>query len=376
MSRANIFEVFCLIAFVGLSPLAPGETSGTGVVAAPSAAAYADLTNISTKMLGDIHSALPHANVIILYDAPTFAAVPYYASTAELVRAAAASLCTAEKPGFSPRLVPSLDVGTAASGLASLIQLTLPSYSIQGQTLTLDNSALVGSFATAAKETGYTVINPVYLLPAVTQKHLTCADFKASTSLADLWAFLDSEATVDQAKAANNKTLADALDAIRKMKDVLLTSGDKGPPLLGRALAVESLAHSVEQPARVAIVDMRLDAANIDSSTKTILWWRKTRFSANVSAHYWIFSAHGTGAQFGIVLVEPGYANILTKNQDLKNYGVSGAHQLAQSLPRRGNSVSCPGVLHEMKAGCAWAAVCHCDSGSAGRVIHRSVFNW
>jgi hypothetical protein len=326
MNRTNIFGVFCLIAGVLLSGVVGAETSGTGVVAAPSAAAYADLTNISTKMLGDIHSSLPHASIIILYDATTFAAVPYYAGTTELVRTAAANLCAAEKAGFSARVVPSLDVGTAASGLASLIQLTIPNYAIQGQTLNLDNSALVGSFATAAKETGYTVINPAYLLPAVAQRHLTCADFEVSTSLADVWAFLNSEAAADQAKATASKPLNDALDAFQKMKDVLLTSGDKGPPLLGRALAVESLAHSVELPAQVAVVDMRLDAANIDSSTKTILWWRKTKFSANVSAHYWIFSAQGSGTQFGIVLVEPGYANILTKNQDLKGYGVSGTH--------------------------------------------------
>jgi hypothetical protein len=327
MSRANIFALFCLLGSLGAAAPAGAEAQGNGVIAAPSAAAYADLTDVATKMLGDIHSALPQANIIILYDATTFAAIPYYASTTDLVRTAAENLCAAEKSGFGPRaIVPTLDVGSAAAGLASLIQLTIPSYAIQGQNLTLDNSALVGSFATAAKETGYAVINPSYLLPAVSQKHVTCADFRTSDSLADLWSFINSEAAADQAKAAGNKTLQDALDGFQKLKDVVLTAADKAPPLLGRALAVESLARSLEQPARVAIIDMRLDAANFDSTTKTILWWRKTKFSANVSAHYWIFAAHGKGSQFGIVLVEPGYANILTRNQDLKSYGTKELH--------------------------------------------------
>jgi hypothetical protein len=151
-----------------------------------------------------------------------------------------------------------------------------------------------------------------------------CGDFKTSTSLADLWKFANSEAAVNQAKTANKKQLKDALDAFDKMKNVLLTSSDKGAPLLGRALTAESIAHSAEHPSQVAVIDMRLDAADIDSTTRTILWWRKTKFSANVAAHYWIFSARGAGTQFGIVLVEPGYVNILRKNIDLGGFVVSG----------------------------------------------------
>jgi hypothetical protein len=317
--------IFCLTVSSAFAQTSAG-VQGNGVVAAPTAAAYADLTNASNKMLADLHSAIPKARVIILYDANAFSVIPYYASATDLVRKAAAGICSAETAGtFGPRaIVPTLDFGTAAQGLAALVQLTVPTYSIQGQTLTLDNSALVGSFATAAKGTGYQVVNPSYLLPAVGQANLNCQTAANSNSLADLWTFANSESGVAQAKAQTNPSLKGALDAFQKLKDVMTTSADKSPPLLGRALTIESLAHSVEQPSQVAIIDMRLDAADIDSTTKTVLWWKKTRFSANIAAHYWIFAAKGSGTQFAISLVAPGYVNILRKDVDLKSFAVSG----------------------------------------------------
>jgi hypothetical protein len=269
---------------------------------------------------------LPQAKTIILYDPNIFSVIPYYASTTDLVRSAATSICSAEQPGLSPRIEPTLDIGGAAQGLAALIQVTLPSYAINSQNLTLDNSALVGSFATAAKAMGYSVVNPAYLLPAVSQSQLTCQTFKASTSLADLWKFVSSEASTAQPQAEVKPLVKTALDSFQKMKDALLTSADKTPPVLGRALAVESLTHNVDNPAQVAVIDMRLDAADIDSTTKTVLWWRKTKFSANIAAHYWIFAAQGAGTQFGITLVQPGYVNLLRKDVDLKGFAVGSDH--------------------------------------------------
>jgi hypothetical protein len=269
-------------------------------------------------MLADLRGAVPQAKIVILYDANAFSVIPYYSGAIDLMRKAAASICSAES-AISPRLEPTLDFGSAASGLAALLQLTVPAVSVQGQNLTLDNSALVGSFATAAEATGFEVVNPAYLLPAVSQTTLDCRKAADSNSLADLWTFANNESSAAQAKAPNKPALKDALDAFQKLKTVM-TSADKSPPILGRALTIESLAHSVQQPSEVAIIDMRLDAADIDSTTKSVLWWRKTRFSANVAAHYWIFSAHGTGSQFAISLVKPSYVNILQKNVDLKSF--------------------------------------------------------
>jgi hypothetical protein len=319
-----------LLSFVVSRLLAQSATpaAGNGVVAAPSAAAYANLTLASNKMIDDLRASMPQATTVILYDAPTFSAVPYYLSAMDLVRSAAKSVCSAEsKPAIGPRAIaPTLDIGSAASGLASLIQVTLPAYAIQGQTLVLDNSALVGSFATAAKYAGLNVINPAYLLPAVSQHTLQCGSLDSTQSLADLWKFTSAEASkAHSLPNADKKPLKDALDGYQKMRDIFLAS-DKGPPLLSRALTVETLGQTLDAPSTVAAIDMRLDVVDIDSTTRTVLWWRKTRFSVNVAAHYWIFSTVGKGAQFGVKLVQPGYVNILKKDVNEKDFGtVSGS---------------------------------------------------
>lgn len=323
--RANIFAVFCFafgVVAVQFTAAVPApDTQGNGVIAAPTAAAYENLRNASNKILADLRMVLPQTKTIILYDPNAFAVIPYYASTTDLLRTAASSICSAEGRSFAPRAItPTLDIGLAASGLASLLQLTLPNYVIQGQNLTLDNSALIGSFATAAKDLGLEVVNPSYLLPAVSQNTLNCQSMHNSSSAADLWKFVNSEASAAQPKAESMKPVKDALSAFGKLRDVLLASSANAPPLLGKLLSAESLAVAVQQPASVSVIDMRLDAADIDSTTKTVLWWRKTKFSSNVAAHYWIFSVHGSGTQFGITLAEPGYVNVLRKNVDLKTF--------------------------------------------------------
>lgn len=301
-----------------------GQAQGNGVViAAPTAEAYVELTNASDKILADLRSALPQARTIILYDAAAFTVVPYYPGTTDLVRTAAATICDAEAMAAPRAVVPTVDIGSAAQGLASLVQVTLPTYSTQGQNLALDNSALVGSFATAASESGYTVVNPAYLLPAISQLDLDCQKAKGSGSLADLWKFVNSEAIAMQKRAESKQPLKDALDALQNLKDILLASSDKGASLLARSLQAESMARAVGQQSQVAVIDMRLDAANIDSTAKTMLWWRKTKFSANIAAHYWIFSATGTNAQFAVTLVHPGYVNILQKDVNLKTFALS-----------------------------------------------------
>jgi hypothetical protein len=303
--------------------------AGNGVVAAPTAAAYADLTIASDKMLADLKYAVPHANTVILYDGPTFSAVPYYAGALDLVRTSAKLICSSASVSGAraPRtIVPTLDVGTAASGLASLIQVTLPSYAINGQALVLDNSALIGSFATAAKSRGFTVVNPSYLLPAVSQHTLECGKLDATQSLADLWNFASTEASHARTLPnADKKPLKDALDGYQKLRDVFLAA-DKGPPLLSRVLTVETLGRTLESPSMVAAIDMRLDAVDIDSTTRTVLWWRKTKFSVNVAAHYWLFSAHGKGEQFALKLEQPGYVNILRKDINEKGFMANGGH--------------------------------------------------
>jgi hypothetical protein len=314
MARQNILFVFCLI-LTAAALAVRADAQGNGAIAAPTAAAYQELTSASYKMLKDLTAALPQARTIVLYDPNIFSVIPYYQSTTDLVRAAASGICAAESGTLTPRTMsPTLDIGEAAVGLAGLIQLTVPTYTAQGQNVPLDNSALVGNFATAARTAGYVLVHPAYLLPAVSQSNLTCQTARTSQSLADLWKFANAEA------AGQPKN-----DAFEKMR-LALTSSDKGAPLLGRVLAAESLADALGKPEEVAVVDMRLDAVDIDSTTKSVLWWRKAKFSANIAAHYWIFSVQGEGKQFGIHLVAPGYVNILRTNVDLANFTVGANH--------------------------------------------------
>jgi len=317
MARQNILSVFCLI-LTAAALAVRTDAQGNGVIAAPTAAAYQELTNASYKMLKDLTAVLPQARTVVLYDPNIFSVIPYYQSATDLVRSAATSFCGTQGGAAAPRSIgTTLDIGEAALGLAGLIQLTVPTYTTQGQTLPLDNSALVGSFATAARTAGYVVVNPAYLLPAVSQANLNCQSARTSNSLADLWKFATGEAGKQSAGAA--------LDAFQKMRQAL-TASDKGAPLLGRVLAAETLARAIENPGEVAVIDMRLDAADIDSTTKSLLWWRKAKFSANIAAHYWIFSVRGQGEQFGIQLVAPGYVNILRTNVDLSTFAVGVPH--------------------------------------------------
>jgi hypothetical protein len=317
MARQNILFVFCLI-LTAAALAVRADAQGNGVIAAPTAAAYQELTNASYKMLKDLTAVLPQARTVVLYDPNIFSVIPYYLSTTDLVRTAAEGLCGPEPGAIAPRTIgASLDIGEAAVGLAGLVQLAVPTYASQSQALPLDNSALVASFATAARTAGYVVVNPAYLLPAVSQSALNCQSARASNSLSDLWKFANSEASRQAPNAA--------LQAFQKMRQAL-TSSDKGSPLIGRVLAAESLARALDNPAQAAVIDMRLDAADIDSTTKSLLWWRKAKFSANIAAHYWIFSVRGQGEQFGIQLVAPGYVNILRTNVDLSTFAVGANH--------------------------------------------------
>jgi hypothetical protein len=303
---------------------APGSAAGTGLFVAPSSAAYADLTNAADQMFADFKRTFPAASTVILYDQPTFSAIPYYQSAVYQVDQVFRAICKAEQPaagGEQKAFSLTLDPGSAASGLAALIALTVPSYSIQGQAVSIDNTALISAFAQAAKTAGLNVINPVYLLPAAPQKGrppLKCGD--TTTSFAQLWAATTDEATKAQKlPTADKSPLKDALAAYAKVRDTLLAS-DKGPPLLGKLLMVEALANLVTDPQSVAVVDMRLDGVGIDSTTRTVLWWRTTRFSSNVLAHYYLLSVQGSGKDFSLALAKAGSVNIMTKDVNQKYF--------------------------------------------------------
>lgn len=295
---------------------AAGAAAGNGPFVVPTSAAYADLTNAADQMVVDLKQTFPGAKTALLYDQATFSAISYYQSALDQVGQIFQGICDAEKQPSSsarPRLLGPIDVGTAASGLAGLIALTLPSYAIQGQPVTIDNTALIGAFAVEASRAGLGFVNPVYLMPAVIKNSaLNCG--QTSVSLAELWSATAREANKARLlPGADKSPLKDALDAYSTVRGVLLAA-DKGAPLLGKLLVVETMGKLITDPGSVAVIDMRLDGVGIDSTTRTVLWWRTTKFSSNVLAHYSLLSVKGTGADFSLELRKPGYVNVMTKD--------------------------------------------------------------
>jgi hypothetical protein len=106
------------------------------------------------------------------------------------------------------------------------------------------------------------------------------------------------------------------------LSDVYLAA-DKGMPLLSKLLIVESLLDSIADPLHTAVIDMKLDGAGIDSTTRTILWWRSTKISFNVLAHYSILKVDLDGDRLALTLAKPGYANFMIKDMDQQRFAGS-----------------------------------------------------
>jgi hypothetical protein len=317
----RFFVIAALVAAVpACAQSAAAVAGGTGLYVAPSSQAYALLTNAAQKMLDDTRAGVPGVQAVVLYDPATFANVPYYPSAVEQVKLALRGLCKAPGQPRVEALGPA-DLGAAASGLAALIGVTLPSYAISGQAVTtIDTSALVGVFAAAAKQASLAVINPVYLLPAEAAGGIGCGNFETSQSIASLWALAAVTAhNLEGTAAANVEPGKSALAQFKKLSDVYLAA-DKGMPLLSKLLVVESLLYSISDPEHTAVIDMKLDGAGIDSTTRTILWWRSTKVSSNVLAHYSVLKVGVNGGRLALTLVTPGYVNFMTKDINQKTF--------------------------------------------------------
>jgi hypothetical protein len=155
-------------------------------------------------MLTDVRGAVPGVKAVVIYDQATFSSVPYYSSAVEHVKTTLSGLCAPPSAAHIEAVSPA-DLGTAASGLAALIGVTLPSYAINGQAITtIDTSALAGVFASVATGGSVAVINPVYLLPPRVAAGLNCGTYPASQSISALWALAATEARQLTGTAASN----------------------------------------------------------------------------------------------------------------------------------------------------------------------------
>jgi hypothetical protein len=276
--------------------------SGSGPYAAPSAAAYSILENAAHKIVAD--NPAIKSKTVVLYDQQTFGMISTYQTAVEHMRKTLKALCQAPSVETPKALIPTLDIGGAASGLAALVTALTPSYAIQGQALPFDNSTLVAAFA---KEVGANVVYPGYLLPAGKQTDVTCQKVDDATSLVDLWygaaaqaatlrAEIDKITGTTDADKAKKKALQDKVDTYQKVAETYVAI-DKGTSLLAKLLVVESLLRTAGVT-DVPVIDLKLDAVGMESVTRTWLGTKKVSFAASVLAHYTLLTLTKTAGTF------------------------------------------------------------------------------
>jgi hypothetical protein len=313
------------IAFLALLSTASGyaqntAAAGNGPYAGPVTAAYADLANAATQIVTD--AGLSKTPTVI-YDATTFSSLSAYQAAVEQLRVSMTRLCPA--PSIRTEAVAlSLDFGGAASGLAALLAAVTPAFAIQGQSVTFDNTALIAAFAHAD---GDMVIFPAYLPPAAKQSNVACGTQGSSSSVVDLWygalaaasalaATLPS-ATTDDAK----KAIQARLDAFQKVADAFLAV-DKGPSMLSKLLTAESLLRKVPDGQAIKVIDLRLDSVGIDSTTRTVLFWRSTKFNSAVMAHYTVLNFSRTGSSIDLQAVKSNNVAVFSRANNADKFVV------------------------------------------------------
>ena len=311
--------------------------TGNGPYAAPLAAAYADLTNAATKIVTDNH--LNGARTVI-YDPQTFSSLSSYQAAVEQLRLAMTKLCLPPAGGVVlPLIAVTADIGGAASGLAALLAAITPTYAIQGQSVSFDNTALIAAFAHVA---GDAVIFPGYLPPAAKHRDdLLCGQQDSSSSVVDLWygalkAASDLAAKAASSAAADKPILQAKVDAFQKVADSFVAI-DKGPSMLSKLLVVESLLRQVPDKTSVHVIDLRLDAAGIDTKTRTILFWKSTKFNSTVMAHYTLLRLCKDGNEIDVQRVTTDNVTILSKVKNHDKFATSVAPAGTINGPHSGN---------------------------------------
>ena len=103
------------------------------------------------------------------------------------------------------------------------------------------------------------------------------------------------------------------------MRDGYLAS-DKGNSTYSKLTVAETLWNllNAKDGKTPVILDMKLDSAGIDSTTTTVLFWKTTKFSDNLLAHYFLF----TITEGALHLANEGTVVIATRDQDVRNYGI------------------------------------------------------
>jgi hypothetical protein len=328
MKAAVLILGVTVIVSIPIFGQASGGAGGSGPYAVPSAAAYALLANAAREV---VTKASVKDKDVAIYDAQVFGAIPAYQVAILHLQKTMKAMCPAKEASgpFTAALVPSVDLGGAASGLAALITALTPSYAIQGQAISFDNSTFV---AAVSKEVGSRVTIPSYLLPATKDKDVKCGTEEKSFSLADLWYSAAAQASelrkqmseikgTDKEVEAKKKPIQDQLDAYGKVAEGYLAI-DKGTSLLSKLLVVESLVKAIPGTG-YTVLDLKLDAVGMEAVTRTWVGFKTTSFSCSVLAHYTVLTLTKTGGTLELKFVKTDTINLLASVKDEGKFATS-----------------------------------------------------
>jgi hypothetical protein len=325
MKRSSVFVAGILPFLMPGFAQSASPASGNGPFVVPTAAAYNDLRQVAKTIRDENPDTFSHAKIII-YDQQAFGALSMYPGGVLQVRDAMKRMCEIAKSDVVSAQAASDELsgaGAAASGLGALISAVTPAFAIQGQSFTIDNNALIAVFV---KTMGQDVVIPAYLPAAIPSAGLGCTDVPRSGSFTSVWKAAEAESLLVKAKldAAETddqkKQIQAVLDAYQAMRDGYLST-DKGSSLYSKISAAETLwnilRNSKAEGKTPVIIDMKIDSAGIDSTTRTVLFWRNTKFSDNVLAHYFVFVID---ADNKLSLKNGNIVIVATRDKDVHDY--------------------------------------------------------
>lgn len=320
MKAIRVFAMALLPVFSSGYAQSATAASGTGPFVVPTASAYEDLTRLAKQIETENAPYFSGATVIV-YDQQAFSMLAMYPGSVRQLQAQMSALCDVAFPDVIHAEATS-DVlsgaGAAASGLGALITAITPAYAIQGQAFAIDNNALIAAFANTM---GQKVVIPAYLSGAAPASGINCGNFDKSASFASLW---DAAAAVvplvkAKLKAASSddakKAIQAVLDSYQNVRDGYLST-DKGNSLYSKITVAEAFSTLLKNANKPVVIDMKLDAAGIDSTTRTVLFWKSTKYSDNLLAHYFVFSLDK-----GVQLVHGNTAVTTTLNKNVNSFG-------------------------------------------------------
>ncbi len=305
------------------APSAATSTSSQAPVAEIDAIAYANLRN-NAQQIYDAIKDVPRKDTdskgFVIYDRQLFSQLPTYLPAVREVDQIRRNLCyvkdlpsPTQPPEKLSNLAPTLDVGTALSGIASLLGVFKPGLSITAMELPPSDQVLIADFANVAQRKGTAVYIPGVFLPNLEpdpdpletdqcpKKDAVLLEKWNQASLLQEWRAAGKVA--DQvAKKLNGltdlkdtdpprKQLKDALDAYSATLKKYTTTDASGGSPLASLVAAGRLQLLLELKKHPLILVLAADdvggAGFVQSKPFTV----PVAFSGGANAHYFVFDS-------------------------------------------------------------------------------------